>query len=135
MDRGVVGRTPHDAVQGIHLPNQVPLAQAADGRIAGHRPDRGDRLSHEADRRSAPCRRGCGFDSGVTAADHQHIKTFHVEHSLAEAEAAKKRIEHAFGRIAAQYRGQRSIGNAELFGMQQLIGASDTAKSRVCGRD
>ena len=39
LDAGLVGQTAHDPVQGVDLPHQVPLAQAANGRVAAHLAD------------------------------------------------------------------------------------------------
>jgi hypothetical protein len=39
LDAGAVGRAAHDAVQRIDLAHQMALAQPADRRVAGHRPD------------------------------------------------------------------------------------------------
>jgi hypothetical protein len=39
LDAGLVGHAAHDAVQGVDLTDQMALAQAADGRVAGHLAD------------------------------------------------------------------------------------------------
>ena len=39
MDCGCVGSASDQAIERIHLAHEMPLAEAADGRIAGHGPD------------------------------------------------------------------------------------------------
>ena len=36
LDEGIVRRQAHFPAQGVHLPHQMPLGGAADGRVAGH---------------------------------------------------------------------------------------------------
>ena len=42
LDAGGVGDAAHQPVEGIDLAHEVALAEAADGRIAGHLADRGE---------------------------------------------------------------------------------------------
>ena len=63
----------HQSVEGIDLTNEVALAEAADGGIAGHRADGRGPMGDE--RRSGAGPRGCRsrFDAGMAAADDDHV--------------------------------------------------------------
>ena len=41
LNTGCIGGTTHQSVEGIDLANEMTLAETADGRVAGHRADRG----------------------------------------------------------------------------------------------
>jgi hypothetical protein len=74
LQRGEVGRPPHDPAERVHLPHDRPLRDAADGRIARHLADRLERARDERDARAEP-RRGDGrLRSGVSGADDEHVE-------------------------------------------------------------
>ena len=90
LNTGTVGHPSHQPIQSVNFPDEVAFAQPADGWVAGH----------GADRFGAQCNqsRGCAhpgcdrrsLSPGVTAANHDDIVVFHVEHPLlANAEACK----------------------------------------------
>ena len=73
LDAGRVGGPGHLAPQGVQLPDQVPLAGAADGRVAGHVAHR-VQVDGEADGPAAQARRSKGgLDPRVASADYRDI--------------------------------------------------------------
>jgi hypothetical protein len=73
LDSGRIGNAAHQSVQGIDLADQMPLAQAADGRIAGHLSDRGKSVRDENRLRADSRRRRCRLAACMPAADNDHI--------------------------------------------------------------
>ena len=73
LDAGPVDRPAHDAVERIDLAHQVPLAQSADRRIAGHLADRIEPVRQQQRAGAQPRRRGRGLAAGMAAADHDHV--------------------------------------------------------------
>ena len=72
-----IGRPGHHPVEGIDLPDQMALAQPADGGIAGHLAD-GRRVVGEQQGPRATARRGRrGFAAGVPTAHDDDVKTIH----------------------------------------------------------
>ena len=74
LDAGGVGDAAHQAVEGIDLAHQVALAEPADGRIAGHLADRGERVGDERRAGAHAGSRGRGFAAGMAAAHHDHVE-------------------------------------------------------------
>ena len=73
MDCGCVGGASDQAIKRIHLAYQMPLAQAADGRVAGHGAH-GRAVEGEQRHRRARARCCSGrLTAGMAAADHDHI--------------------------------------------------------------
>ena len=70
-----VGSARHHSVERVDLTHQVTLAQAADGRVAGHLADRRGTEGHQRCRGAATRRRGRGFASGMSAADDNDVKS------------------------------------------------------------
>src|SRR5882672_7507323 len=73
LDRGAIGRPPHDATEGVDFANQGALRDPADGGIAGHSPDGVEVGSKEQDGRTRPSRHHGGFGAGVAGAHHYHV--------------------------------------------------------------
>ena len=65
---------PISAVEGVDLADQVALAQAADGRVAGHLADRLELVGEQQRARAQPRGRGRGLAAGVAAADDDHVE-------------------------------------------------------------
>src|SRR3546814_8155606 len=63
----------HDPVERVDLAHQMPLAEAADRRIAGHLADGVEAVGHEQGARAQPRRRGRGFAAGMPAADDNDV--------------------------------------------------------------
>ena len=118
MDRGCVGRAPYHAIERVHFADKMPLAQAADGRVAAHRADLAEIETDERRRRTHARRGTSRLDAGVSAADYNDIeiphgcadtamrhagkelRVFHVEQSerlLTNTEASEERVEHILG--------------------------------------
>ena len=77
LDAGPVGRPAHHPVEGVDLPDQMALAQPADGRIAGHLAD-GRRVMGDQQRpRAHARRRRRRLAAGMTAADDNDVKAIH----------------------------------------------------------
>ena len=77
LDAGAVDDPAHQAVQGVDLAHQVALAQAADGRVAGHRPDGLDLVGEQQGARTQARGRGGRLAARVAAAHHDDVKTRH----------------------------------------------------------
>ena len=80
LDTGFVGSRGHRPTQRIHFAHQVPLADAANRRIAAHRPQRVEVMGQQQGIRPRP---RCGkrsFGTGMTAADNNDIKTGGEKH-------------------------------------------------------
>ena len=69
---------PISAIERVDLAHEVALADAADGRIAGHFADRGGAMGDERGRGAAARGRRRGFAARMAAADHDDIKAGHV---------------------------------------------------------
>ena len=77
LDSGGVDRPAHDSVQGVDLPDQVSLGQAADGWIAGHFADLGGIMGQQQGTGAHPGGgRGC-LGPGVPAADNNDVPVLH----------------------------------------------------------
>ncbi len=75
LDAGRIGGARHHPVQRVDLAHQMALAQAADGRIAGHLADRRETVGHQRGSRAAARGRGRGFASRMPAADDNDVKS------------------------------------------------------------
>ena len=74
LDAGFVRSLSHRPAQCIHLLDQMPLAYAPDGRVAGHQPQRINVVREQ--QRSATHARGSqrGLGSGMAAANYDYIE-------------------------------------------------------------
>ena len=75
LDAALVGDPAHQSVEGIDLADEMALAQAADGGIAGHGADGVEAMGDERSLRAHARRRGRGLAAGMPAADHDDIVT------------------------------------------------------------
>ena len=73
LDAAVICRHAHFAAQGVQLPNQVTLAGAADGRIAGHVAHRVQVDGEKNGVQPQPGGRQCRLDAGMTRADDGYV--------------------------------------------------------------
>ncbi len=80
LDAGFVGGGGHGATQRIDLADQMALADAADRRVAAHRPERVEIVRQQQRARTRPCRGQRSFGAGMTAADDDDIETGGIEH-------------------------------------------------------
>jgi hypothetical protein len=71
--RGVGGQS-HEAAEGVDLADHLPLAESADGRVAGHPPNGVGVHGDQRDGRSHPRRGPRRFGPGVTSADDDDIE-------------------------------------------------------------
>ena len=68
-----VGDLAHQAVEGVDLADQMPLAEPADGRIAGHLADGGEAVGDQRRARAHAGRSRRSLAAGMAAADHDHV--------------------------------------------------------------
>ncbi len=66
----LVGDPSHDAIERVDFPDQMALAQPADGRIAAHFADRCESVRDESRRDAKTRRGGCSFRSRVSSTDN-----------------------------------------------------------------
>ena len=76
----MVGRTCHQATQGIDLAHQVTFADAADGRITAHRAERLDTVRKQQCLDPHARRRERRLRTGMAAADYDHVVDLSMEH-------------------------------------------------------
>ena len=73
-DRRHVGRTAHDPAEGVHLANDGPFGDPADGRVARHLADGFEGARDNGDSRAgAGCGDG-GLGTGVAGAHDEDVK-------------------------------------------------------------
>ena len=80
LDAGFVGRSRHRPTQRINLAHQMPLADAADRRIATHRSQRVEVVRQQQRIGARPRCGKRGLGAGMAAADNDDIETGGVEH-------------------------------------------------------
>ena len=80
LDRRAVGSHGHRPAQRVDLAHQMRLADAANGRIAGHLADGLDALRQEQRRRAKPRRSERRLGPGMTAADDDDIEALWMKH-------------------------------------------------------
>ena len=91
LDSGLVGRQAHLAAEGVDLADQVALADAADGRVAGHLADVIEVEREHQRARAHPGRGERGFDSGMAGADDDDV-VVHGESAIMACEAAARKV-------------------------------------------
>ena len=91
LDAGRVGDPPHQPVQRIDLAHQVPLAEPADGRIAGHLADGGEPVRDERRARAHARRRSRRLAARMAAADNDDVEGFGVHCILREDHTISRR--------------------------------------------
>ncbi len=74
LNPGGVDRLPHQPAQRIDLTHELPLAHAANRRVAAHLADSVAVGRQQTGSRSEPSRGSRCLNTSMTAADHQHIK-------------------------------------------------------------
>ena len=74
LDRRRVRRARHHATERVDLLDQMALADAADGRVAAHLPQRLDGLGEQQRARAHARGRERGLGAGVSAADDDYVK-------------------------------------------------------------
>ena len=74
LDAALVGDAAHQAVQSIDFADQMALAEAADGRIAGHGADGRELMGHQGRLRAHAGAGGRGLTAGMAAANHDNVE-------------------------------------------------------------
>ncbi len=82
LDATLVGGQCHGTTQRIDFLDQVPLADAADGRVATHLPQGLDVVRQQQGLAAHACRRQGGLGAGVSAAYHDHIEFNWIQHGF-----------------------------------------------------
>ena len=82
MDRGGIGGTRNETVEGVDLTNEVALAEAADRRIAAHGAHGFPVEADECHARAHAGGDGSRLAAGMAAADHDHVEWMHRAHLL-----------------------------------------------------
>ena len=77
LNAGAIDGAAHDAVQGVDFAHDLPLCQAADGRIARHLADTRQIVREQKRGRAEPGRRGGRLAPGVPAADYDDVVSAH----------------------------------------------------------
>ena len=80
LDTGGVNRFPHQAAQSIDLAHDLAFGHATNGRIARHLSDGIEIGGQQSGLGSDASRRGSGFRSGVSCANHDHVVLIAVTH-------------------------------------------------------
>ncbi|MPN35441.1 hypothetical protein SDC9_182939 [bioreactor metagenome] len=80
LDAGFVCGGGHGTAQRIDFTHQMALADAADRRVAAHRPERFEVVRQQQRGRTGPRRGKRGFGTGVAAADDDDIETGGIKH-------------------------------------------------------
>src|SRR5262249_31797783 len=74
LDATGIRHAAHQAIKRVNLTDQMSLAKAADGGVAGHRPDGRKTVRDEAGRCAKASSRCRGLATGMAAADHDDIE-------------------------------------------------------------
>ena len=74
LDAALVGDTPHQAIKGIDLADEMPLPQPADRGIAGHGADGRKAMGDQRRPRAHARGRSRRLTAGMAAADHDDIE-------------------------------------------------------------
>ncbi len=80
LDARLVRRRRHRAAERVHFLHEVPLADAADRRIAAHLPERLDVVRQQQRRAAHASGRERSLGSGMAAADHDDVEFLGVDH-------------------------------------------------------
>ncbi len=75
LNAGGVSHAAHEPVERIDLAHQMALAEAADGRVAGHLTDRVEAVGEKRGPGAEARGRRCSLAAGVPAADDDHVET------------------------------------------------------------
>ena len=78
LDGGAIREPTHDAIERIDLPDQMALAKATDGGIAGHHPDRLGILGQQRCARAHAGGSSGGFTARMPPTNDDHIKASHA---------------------------------------------------------
>ena len=82
LDPALVRGNGHDPAQRIHFLDQMALANAPDGRVAAHLPQRLDVVRQQQGLTTHARRRQSGLGAGVSAAHHDHIEFNWIQHGF-----------------------------------------------------
>jgi hypothetical protein len=75
MNASRIGSPTHQSIKRIYLAHQMTLADAANGRVAGHLANCVEPMGQQQRLRAHPSCRRCCLASGMPAADHHNIKS------------------------------------------------------------
>ena len=73
LDSGLVGDSAHQAIECVHLADQVALPEPADRRIAGHLADGREPMREQNRVGTESGGRGCGFCARMASSDNDNV--------------------------------------------------------------
>ena len=120
MDAGQVGGAAHQAVEGVDFADQVALADAADGGVAGHLADAGAAVGDQDGAGAHAGGGGGGFAAGVASANDDdvegsaHGRFIGPRGLFANTELAENGIEDVFDADGAGEAAEGAHGHAEV---------------------
>ena len=128
LDAGTVDRACHRTAERIDLADEVPLADAADRRVAAHLPQGLDALRDEQRACTASCRGERGLGAGMAATHHDHVEMLgEARHRRTSGGRCRARHRHPRTRRAAI---SRNAGPAARNGSASNRGDATRAGSR-----
>ena len=74
LNASSIGDAAHQTVESIDFTDQMPLAEAADGRVARHFANGRETVGDQGSARAHSSRRRRCFTARMAAADHNHVK-------------------------------------------------------------
>ncbi len=84
LDAGFIRDAAHQAIERIDLADEMALAKAADGRIAGHGADSDEGMRDKRRPCAEARRRGSRLAASVPAAHHDHVEAFRAHRAIQE---------------------------------------------------
>src|SRR5205823_9057618 len=84
LDAGTIGGLPHQAAEGVDLFDEVPLGEAADGRVARHPADGVAEHRDHGRAGAAASANARRLSPGVAAADDNDVEVRHVSRGTVE---------------------------------------------------
>ena len=116
MDSSGIGSPSDQAVKRIDLADQMALAQPADSRVAGHRPDTVAGKADQSGRHAHARCHGSGLATGMASANHNDIKFPHHAAAHSPSGFAGQNLPHRSsvprGTIICRYRIYRTARRA-----------------------
>ena len=90
MDGGGIGGPRDHAIEGVYLAHQMPLAQAANRRVAAHRANGIKVETDQRNTRTHPRRNGRCLATGMPAAYHDDVELMHEVSPSGEGRRGQK---------------------------------------------
>ncbi len=114
LDAGAVGGVRHGTAECIDLLDQMPLADAADRRVAAHLADRFDVVAEQQGARTRTRGGQCGLGAGMAATDHDDVVVGRMAHRTA-LNSAKSDETGRYGNAINAWRPDRYAWHVSCF--------------------